>query len=594
MVLFKEDERRIREQERQEKLAKQTRLGLWAKRLFKIGLVLSVLFGVSLVLLSMLNGSNEALRKGIEDYLTQATGMRAEIQEFNAMSFFPDLALDAGDIVFRRDETGPPAMTVGTAKFSAGFFDLMFSRQRIEILTIENLNAQPGIWGDRALVLETLALQKDGFDGKPGLVLKGRYGENDMAALLAMDVWDKDGGRFVYKMPDKSDFTGHFGALEANGFMEKAPGGKLKLHVAALGSPKEPLSGDLLIRSGFGKKHVQADLTFGGSVLDAAVDLSEDAIQGTLAFPVLTVKDAGILRRFYGALTTAPGEAGPIGFGRRNVDVTVSVTDLRHGNGALGTVHLPMRVTGGILTAGPLGGTINGGALSGQAVVDASSEAATLDLTADLKAWDFGQYQKAVFGRDNVSGTANVKLAVKGEGKSWPALIRALDGEAAMVAGQGEFATAAINIWGGGIVRAMLPDLAPGSLTTLNCMIANFTIKDGIARPAPFFFDTARVTVVGDGTVNLPENRIAIKLEPKAKDPALLDMATAVDISGPILSPSIEADDFSVFEKLGGLALGVVNPAFLVFSLTDLGLTENHPCRKFIGEPGPENPAPKR
>lgn len=34
--------------------------------------------------------------------------------------------------------------------------------------------------------------------------------------------------------------------------------------------------------------------------------------------------------------------------------------------------------------------------------------------------------------------------------------------------------------------------------------------------------------------------------------------------------------------KLGQLLLGTINPAFWAYSLADLGLTENHPCRAFI------------
>lgn len=125
-------------------------------------------------------------------------------------------------------------------------------------------------------------------------------------------------------------------------------------------------------------------------------------------------------------------------------------------------------------------------------------------------------------------------------------------------------------------------------MTTLNCMIADFKITDAIAKPDPLFLDTKRVTVIGEGEINFLENKIDLKLEPKAKNPAFLDVATAVNVKGEIFNPKIGADTFSLFEKLGGLALGIVNPAFLAFTMTDLGITEDHPCHKFIGAPKEE------
>ena len=52
MVLFIEDEKRMKEMERQEKLAKRTRLGTLIRRLVKIGLALGVLFCAGLMLTS--------------------------------------------------------------------------------------------------------------------------------------------------------------------------------------------------------------------------------------------------------------------------------------------------------------------------------------------------------------------------------------------------------------------------------------------------------------------------------------------------------------------------------------------------------------
>ena len=71
-------------------------------------------------------------------------------------------------------------------------------------------------------------------------------------------------------------------------------------------------------------------------------------------------------------------------------------------------------------------------------------------------------------------------------------------------------------------------------------------------------------------------------LEPESKGLEILDVAVPVTLTGPLGNPEVSPSPAGVLKKLGGLSLGLVNPAFLAYSLTDLGLAENHPCRAYI------------
>jgi hypothetical protein len=115
-------------------------------------------------------------------------------------------------------------------------------------------------------------------------------------------------------------------------------------------------------------------------------------------------------------------------------------------------------------------------------------------------------------------------------------------------------------------------------------MLAAFKIEEGIAMTHTVFVDTKRVTVVGSGEIDIPEGKIDLKLTPESKETTILDVAPSVRIKGPVFKPSIGPDTVSVLGKIGGLLLGTVNPAFLTLSLTDIGASDDHPCRKFIKE----------
>jgi hypothetical protein len=116
----------------------------------------------------------------------------------------------------------------------------------------------------------------------------------------------------------------------------------------------------------------------------------------------------------------------------------------------------------------------------------------------------------------------------------------------------------------------------------MNCAVADFEFESGTAGANAFFIDTDLVTVIGEGEYDYPANALDMTLEPKSKGVEILDVAVPVKISGQLGSPEISPSTMGIIKKLGGLSLGLVNPAFLAYSLTDLGLAEDHPCRPYI------------
>ncbi|HIL29254.1 MAG TPA: hypothetical protein EYG18_08295, partial [Micavibrio sp.] len=88
MVMFKEDEERIKAQEKAEKLAKRTPLGKWCRRLVKVTLILGVLLFIGLTLLSRIAGNSEYLQRGVTEFMESSTGMKVAIGEFHYLKLF--------------------------------------------------------------------------------------------------------------------------------------------------------------------------------------------------------------------------------------------------------------------------------------------------------------------------------------------------------------------------------------------------------------------------------------------------------------------------------------------------------------------------
>jgi hypothetical protein len=123
-----------------------------------------------------------------------------------------------------------------------------------------------------------------------------------------------------------------------------------------------------------------------------------------------------------------------------------------------------------------------------------------------------------------------------------------------------------------------MPKLTAETKSKINCVIGNFAIKDGIAQSEALFADTKRAQIVGEGHIDLKQGVYKMNLVPKAKKTTLLDITPSINVSGPLAKPQFTPDALSLGSKIGGALLGIVNPVFLVATLTDFSFSKEHSC----------------
>jgi len=499
MVLFREDEERMKAQERQEKLAKRTPLGRWVRRIVKIALVLTVIFWLGLSLLTALGGNHPSLERGIEDYLTQATGYEADVGTFTRMSFFPDLSIDAGNITLR-SSGGTVAVTAGGVLFSTGFFDLMFSRRRLGFLQVKDFYAEPGVMGEKALTLDFLGLKDDGFEGKPAFIAQGRYGKDEIDAHVTMEKDKKAYPAFI--LPQTGTYSLRLGDMLMEGTVAKNEGAGVKVKIDTLQAPDKILSGEFTLRRALGKYQVNADIAFGESTMQADIKAAKKHLEGKIHFPALRLDDLVVIDRLHAVRNALPLDkpSGLIDLYAWVADLAVEVVAFRDGEAQIGSLQFPVTVQEQELIAGPLAGTIMDGALSGRIFMDAKSLPAAFSITADIKGWDLG------------GARADLHADLESESRTYAGL-SALAGDVAVVAGEGALSPQALDVWQDGLGKALFNGSGP---LALNCMVVVFTLKDGKGAANPFFIDTAEMAVNGSGTLDLVNGKLAIKRGDKA------------------------------------------------------------------------------
>lgn len=568
-----------------------TRHEKWVRRVIKSLALLILLFFVGVVILSRIGGDSEALKKGLEGFLANSTGMTAEVGTFHGLTFFPAITTFAEDIVIHPPRERP-AITIGSLKFSRAFWDTFFSRPVLEDIQLEEFSLGEGYLTPRAFIDGNLTVSPDGFDGKPAMTLTGKYGDAPVTFNLAL-AYDAQRMRPRYTLVADAPFSLSIGPLKAEGFAGRGHLGGLQLkftnllidghkELAAL----QPLGGTLtLLRSA---KGMTITLALKSKSSDVTIILRKDpqhADKIDLDFAALDLADLPHVTALINILTDIYYKDRK-GIYLPPAAMTLVVDKMLVRGTPVGAVGMAGTVNADrVFESTDLKGTFADGTLSGTISMDGHDPNDT-KLTLDLKLshWNYAALQAVSGGPGHISGSADSFAKLTGTGGSWKAVRGSLNGEITTLGGKGRMASGALNLWGDGLLNKMLPSMGSSDPLAVNCLMMRFDVKKGLATAAPVFMDTENLTVTGEGTVNLANGRLDMLFDSDSKGIAVGKIGPAVRVTGNWVDPDVSPDTISLGKKLGGLILGTVNPAFWALSLTDMGLGDDHPCAAYIGK----------
>ncbi len=182
----------------------QSKLKKWIWRIIKISLVLAVILFIVFSVLRGLGGNSDTLKKSIEEYVSGATGYRAEISTLNGLTFFPVISLDFEGLNLYAEAAVAPKATAGKVIFAMDFWDVMFQTGNFRSLYAENIIAQAGVLLQKPVVINKIGIQQDEtLSQRPetqnhaALFLNGMI--EDAPIKISLSVIEKDKGNGLSK-----------------------------------------------------------------------------------------------------------------------------------------------------------------------------------------------------------------------------------------------------------------------------------------------------------------------------------------------------------------------------------------------------------
>ena len=605
MVLFYDDDR----------YAPKAPLTGWRKylrRLIKVVVIFAVLLAVTMWVLSTAGGNSKALKLGIQDYLTDATGYLADLRTLDSMEFFPVTHIEFADLTLHRPlmkaktagqvadeeerrrqnnevpqlkgisdyyDPGETVARIGSANVRMNFWDMFFSRRRFYALDIKDVMIEDGIWLPRRLHLQTLKVDQD--NDFPAIVAQGRYGDHE----LVIRVRTKKAARGVYEIPDVTQFHLQIGSLQAEGVIDTG-GNKSRIEFSDLRVGEHVFTGHVTMKDGFSGLGVTAVLEAGHSALTAELVFANAGVDGTVTATTLDLHDVKDMWAAYGELRALWGAPvnDRVSFGTIKADIRLNAEKLVRGEAQTpwGHAKADLVVQPYLWQLNNINGLVDGGALKGDFSIDATGTGdAQLKADMNLRGWDYARGDQG--GKADVTGQADIYLRLQGAGKNFAALAQDIKGEMAVVGAAGALTQDTALYGGDKIISAMLPGLARDQALHVNCLLADFDVSGMKATAQSLLMDLPDLMVTGVGTIQLDDLSLDMKLKPSLKKEGRISRAASVQVryAGDVAKVVAGA---VVTARKDAVTGGIV-PEFSAFNVGDLGIQESHPCHAYLKKP---------
>ena len=231
------------------------------------------------------------------------------------------------------------------------------------------------------------------------------------------------------------------------------------------------------------------------------------------------------------------------------------------------------KVQQGVLTLSPFSAVAGDGTINGD--LSLNSEGNVLSLKLDGKdviiqkfLTNLNPQNDSTFGFKS-GGETTLFADLKSSGQTYPKLVENLNGQLIVVINKSQLQAGALKYLKGNFLTQLLSALklqAKDPKMSLKCAVLRTDLKDGKADfPKGIVFDSKKMMVVGDGKINLKNDKIDIAIKPFNGNLTDTNIAQAISslvkVSGTVSNPGIAIDTASVVKNVVGVA--VTGPAYI-------------------------------
>ncbi|MES2046856.1 MAG: AsmA family protein [Pseudomonadota bacterium] len=243
----------------------------------------------------------------------------------------------------------------------------------------------------------------------------------------------------------------------------------------------------------------------------------------------------------------------------------------------------------GVLTLAPLNFDLAGGNLSSIISLDGSGRTVKNAIHAQMKMkarhLKIKQIMPSLEEFNASLGEINGDASLSAEGNSVADLLGASNGEIKSLVDQGTVSKLLLEEIGLNIGSIVFTKLVGDKQVKLNCLVADFDVKNGLMQASSFIVDTDAATLDIKGTANLGQEQLDLKIKPKSKGLRIISLRAPIYVRGSFQHPSVSVDKGVMAMRAGGaIALAALSPFAALLPLTNTGPKADSECARVLAE----------
>jgi uncharacterized protein involved in outer membrane biogenesis len=270
----------------------------------------------------------------------------------------------------------------------------------------------------------------------------------------------------------------------------------------------------------------------------------------------------------------------------------------------------------GNLLARPFQMVLNEGSLSGVFNLRTQGKDPSFHCDFKLDQLDVGSLLKDLGTQQVLEGKVSAEVDLNGRGRSIAEWMGNLNGRTFVNMGKGRLNNKYLNLIGADMAESILRLINPfkkgEDFTPVNCLVNGFDIQNGLAVCRALVLDTQVMSVIGEGNVNLKEERLNLSIHPTPKEGlgagglgkislSLGELTKSFKLGGTLAKPSLAIDTAQALvtagKAVGGIAL--FGPAGILAALASPTPEDPNPCltayeKAKMGKTQPKEKAEKK
>lgn len=243
--------------------------------------------------------------------------------------------------------------------------------------------------------------------------------------------------------------------------------------------------------------------------------------------------------------------------------------------------HLIIR--DGYLSLEPLSFGVGEGQIAGNVELDGRGELVHTVANIDFRRLDLKRLMrdvKFVEGTGLIGGTARIDT----HGNSMADALARGNGEVKLFMVSGELSALLVNLAGLEFGKALLSAIGLPEKTRIRCLVSDLELKDGVLGTRTLLLDTEEANLLLQGTINLSDEAIDLKLRSQPKRFGIASLRGPVHLGGRLKDPDfgIEVDDVAARGGIAAILGTLLGPLGALIPTIELGLGKDNDCQAMI------------